>query len=169
MHINARRHYQPLKEIQRVGQLARTWQRNLPDEQRPAFEQAQLKLIDNYLRKGDRARHRPMQQEPIEIHNGLMHEHNSRSARMIERTLRNGLMPAHTLESFRDGSREQKIDEPYWRTRQPVAEQRAHLPKVDVFLQHSEDTHDVSHFDSGSGAFVPQQAEVERHVQLRPQ
>ena len=57
MHINARRHYQPLKEIQRVGQLARTWQRNLPDEQRPAFEQAQLKLIDNYLRKGDRARH----------------------------------------------------------------------------------------------------------------
>ena len=130
MHINARRHYQPLKEIQRVGQLARTWQRNLPDEQRPAFEQAQLKLIDNYLRKGDRARHRPMQQEPIEIHNGLMHQHNSRSARMIERTLRNGLMPAHTLESFRDGSREQKIDEPW----QPVAEQQRPLAQGGRFL-----------------------------------
>ena len=50
MHINARRHFQPLKEIQRLGQLSRTWQRNLPDEARPAFEQAQLKLIDQYVR-----------------------------------------------------------------------------------------------------------------------
>ena len=91
MHVNARRHFQPLKEIQRLGQLSRTWQRNLPDEPRPAFEQAQLKLIDQYVRRGERAR--PAIQEPIEIHNGLMYEHDPRSARVLDRTLRNGIIP----------------------------------------------------------------------------
>ena len=118
MHVNARRHRQPLKEIQRIGQLARTWRRNLPDEQRPAFEQTQLKLINDYLRKGERARTKPL--EPIEMHNGLMYEHDARSARIIDRTLRNGI--------------------PRRETRVPL-EQRAHLPTVDVFLQHSEDQH----------------------------
>ena len=133
MHVNARRHFQPLKEIQRLGQLARTWQRNLPDEPRPAFEQAQLKLIDRYVQRGERARY--PKQDPIEIHSGLMHEHEARSARVLDRTLRNGIMPHAAAQSFRDGSREEKIDEPHWRQRVPMLEQRAHLPSVDVVLR----------------------------------
>jgi len=159
MHVNARRHRQPLKEIQRIGQLARTWQRNIPDEQRPAFEQAQLRLIDEYIRKGERARRKP--QEPIEITNRLMHEHDARSARILDRTLRNGIVPHAAALSFRDGSREEKLDEPHWRRVVPPLEQRAHLPTVDVFLQHNEDQHDVSHFNSNTQAFVPS---MEEHV-----
>ena len=167
MHVNARRHFQPLKEIQRLGQLARTWRRNLPDEQRPAFEQAQLKLIDQYVRQGQRAR--PVPQEPIEIHNGLMHEHDARSARVLDRTLRNGMVPHAVGLSFRDGSREEKIDEPHWRRpTPPVLEQRAHLPEVNVFMQHSEDSHEVGFFNHKSGAFVPHQAEFQRHIQVGP-
>ena len=166
MHVNARRHFQPLKEIQRLGQLARTWQRNLPDEPRPAFEQAQLKLIDRYVQRGERARY--PKQDPIEIHNGLMHEHESRSARVLDRTLRNGIMPHAAAQSFRDGSREEKIDEPHWRRRVPMLEQRAHLPSVDVFLQHQGDTHEVGYFNHKSGAFVPQHSEYQSHIEVRP-
>ena len=103
MHVNARRHRQPLKEIQGIGRLARTWQRNISDEPRPAFEQAQLKLINEYIRRGERARTKPM--DPIEMHSGLMHEHDARSARVIDRTLRNGLIPDSVALSFRDVSR----------------------------------------------------------------
>ena len=164
MHVNARRHFQPLKEIQRLGQLSRTWQRNLPDEQRPAFEQAQLKLIDRYIRRGERAR--PASQEPIEIHNGLMNEHDPRSARVLDRTLRNGVFPHSAALSFRDGSREEKLDEPHWRQQVPMLEQRAHLPTVDVFLQHNEDQHAVSHFNSSTQAFVPSMEEHETHHEV---
>ena len=166
MHVNARRHFQPLKEIQRLGQLSRTWQRNLPDEPRPAFEQAQLKLIDQYVRRGERAR--PAIQEPIEIHNGLMYEHDLRSARVLDRTLRNGIMPHAAAMSFRDGSREEKIDEPHWRRQQPILEQRAHLPTVDVFLQHSQDTHEVGYFNHKSGAFVPAHSDFQSHIEVKP-
>ena len=166
MHVNSRRHFQPLKEIQRLGQLSRTWQRNLPDEQRPAFEQAQLKLIDQYVRRGERARF--PKQDPIEIHNGLMHEHDSRSARVLDRTLHNGIIPHAVARSFRDGSREDKIDEPHWRRPVPMLEQRAHLPSVDVFLQHKEDTHEVGYFNHKSGAFVPQQSDFQSHIEVKP-
>ena len=165
MHVNARRHRQPLKEIQRIGQLARTWRRNLPDEQRPAFEQTQLKLINDYLRKGERARTKPL--EPIEMHNGLMHEHDARSARIIDRTLRNGIVHDAAALSFRDGSREEKLDEPHWRHVVPPLEQRAHLPTVDVFLQHTEDQHDVSHFNSQTQAFVPSMSGHTSHIEVK--
>ena len=165
MHVNARRHRQPLKEIQGIGRLARTWQRNISDEQRPAFEQAQLKLINEYIRRGERARTKPM--APIEMHSGLMHEHDARSARVIDRTLRNGLIPDSVALSFRDGSREEKIDEPHWRYKVPPLEQRAPLPTVDVFLQPSEDQHDVSHFNSQTQSFVPSMSEHVSHIEVK--
>ena len=165
MHVNGRRHYQPIKEIKRLGQLARTWQRLIPDEKRLAFEEAQLKLIDKYVRRG--VEHQPLKQDPIELHNGLMHEHSARSARLIDRTLRNGCVPHGCALSFRDGSREAPIDEPYWKSDAPVLEQRDHLPQVDVYLQHThQDQHEISHFDSKSGSFVPQQSLAPEHIQV---
>ena len=164
MHVNARRHRQPLKEIQNMRRLAQTWQRSIPDERRPAFEKAQLKLIHEYLRKGDRVR--PLKQEPIQIHNGLMHEHDRRSARIIDRTLRNGIIPHAVGKSFRDGSREEKIDAPWWKETSAPLEQRDHLPSVDVYMGHSDDVHEVSHFDSKSSQFVHQHEETPRHIQV---
>ena len=84
-----------------------------------------MKLIDKYVRRG--VEHQPLKQDPIELHNGLMHNHDSRSARLIDRTLRNGCVPHGCALSFRDGSREAPIDEPYWKSDAPVLEQRDHL------------------------------------------
>ncbi len=165
MHVNGRRHYDPIKEIKRLGQLARTWQRLIPDERRPAFEEAQLRLIDKFVRRG--VEHQPLKQDPIDMHNGLMHEHDARSARLIDRTLRNGCMPHGAALSFRDGSREAPINEPYWRSEAPVLEQRDHLPEVDVYTQHTHhDEHEVSHFDSKSMKFVPHQALPAKHIEV---
>ena len=74
-------------------------------------------------------------------------------------------MPHGTALSFRDGSRQAPIDEPYWKNQAPQLEQRDHMPQVDVYLQHThQDEHAVSHFDSKSGAFVPQQSSAPRHI-----
>ena len=78
-------------------------------------------------------------------------------------------MPHAVGLSFRDGSREEKIDEPHWRRPPaPVLEQRAHLPQVDVFLQHPGDTHEVGYFNHKSGAFVPHQSDFQRHIEVKP-
>ena len=43
-------------------------------------------------------------QEPaLDVHDGLMHEHAPREARLIERTLRNGIVHPDVLHSFRHG------------------------------------------------------------------
>lgn len=164
MHVNARRHRQPLKEIQNMKRLSQTWQRSLPDERRPAFEKAQLKLINDYIRKGDRVR--PLVQQPIQIHNGLMHEHDSRSARILDRTLRNGLIPHEVGKSFRDGSRQEKIGVPWWKHTTVPLEQRDHLPRVEVYMGHSETVSDVSHFNSKSSQFVQHHEETPSHIQV---
>ena len=45
-----------------------------------------------------------MPREPdLDVHNGLMHEHAPREARLIERTLRSGIVHPDVLHSFRHG------------------------------------------------------------------
>ena len=39
----------------------------------------------------------------LDLHDGLMHEHAPREARLIERTLRNGIVHPDVLHSFRHG------------------------------------------------------------------
>ena len=148
-----------------MERLAKTWQRNLPGEQRPAFEKVQLKLIQDYIRKGDRAR--PLKQDPINMHNGLMHEHDRRSARVLDRTLRNGIIPHEVGMSFRDGSRQGKIAEPWWKSTHPPLEQREHIPNVELYMGHSDDVHAISHFNSATSQFVRQHEETPRHIDIK--
>ena len=50
--------------------------------------------------------HETVSKEPeLRVHSGLMHQHDPREARLIERTLRNGIVPPQVLSSFRDGAR----------------------------------------------------------------
>ena len=151
MHVNGRRSYNPLKEIQRLGQVARTWRRNLPDEKRPDWELAKLKLIHKYLREPKRRVPEP----PLRIHNGLYNEHAAREARLIDRTLRNGTMHADLTHSFRDD-----------RVKLPTVRARPNVPEANVFVHtlHNEDHHEISHItDSG----VPHvQAAQDRHINV---
>ena len=164
MHSNARRHRQPLKEIQNLGRISRTWQRNLPDERRPDFEKVQLKLIDEYVRKQDRVR--PLRQDPIHMTNRLMHQHDKRSSRILDRTLQNGIIPHEVGLSFRDGSRQQKIAPPWWKQNWDTLEQRDHLPDVEVFQGHSDDTHPISHFNSKTSEFVHHHEQSPARIQV---
>ena len=149
MHVNARRPYKPLREIQELGHLARTWQRMLPDEPRPAFEEAQLKHIHRFLSN----RQEPEKMEAIRAHNGLMHEHDARSARIIERTLRTGLIDRSVLHSFRDGRVHQKP--PPRVDPEPLP---SYLPDVEVHHQHNETHYEISHFGSDGSAHVQERA-----------
>ena len=141
MHVNAPRPHRPLKEIQELGRLARTWQRLLPDEPRPAFEESQLKHIHRFLRHQPK----PPRMKPLTVHNGLMHEHDPRTARIIERTLQNGLIPHEVLHSFRDGrvhrSPPPKVDP------EPLPD---YLPRVRVHTLHNTNHPEIRHFDGNT-------------------
>ena len=74
--------------------------RGFPGERRPNFERAAA----NTLRKAlghKTADHR----HNLHISNSLMHEHAPDTARIIERTLKNGIINSDVLHSFRDDYR----------------------------------------------------------------
>ena len=84
------------KEAQQVLQLAEKWQ-DMPGERKPNFQRAAQEIIKRALgHKTSR------NEEPLNIHGGLMHEHDPREARLIERTLRSGTVHPDVLHSFQN-------------------------------------------------------------------
>ena len=78
--------------------LGKKWQQLMPGERKPDFKRAAKAVIRRALGKSTVPR------EPdLDVHNGLMHEHAPREARLIERTLRNGIVHPDVLHSFRHG------------------------------------------------------------------
>ena len=74
----------------------------VPDEKKPDFKRAARVVLQRALGQAT------VSKEPdLRVHSGLMHEHDEREARLIERTLRNGTVAGGTqvLSSFRDGAR----------------------------------------------------------------
>ena len=62
--------------------------RMVPDERKPDFKRAARVIMQRALG------HETVGKEPeLQVHSGLMHEHPEREARLIERTLRNGVVP----------------------------------------------------------------------------
>ena len=100
MSLSREEKFAALREAQRVLQLEKKWRRLVPDEPKPDFKRAARVILQRALD------HKTVPDEPyLQIHNGLMHEHDSREARLIERTLRNGSVHPQVLSSFRDGVR----------------------------------------------------------------
>ena len=102
MSISREEKFAALHEAQRILQLEKKWRRHVPDEKKPDFKRAARVILQRALGHGTVGR------EPdLRMHSGLMHQHDEREARLIERTLRNGTVAGATqvLSSFRDGVR----------------------------------------------------------------
>ena len=149
-----------MREVQRIYALAQKWRPVMPNQKRPNFEaqaDAVLKRAMNAQIVGRAA--------PLDIRDGkLMHEHDPRTARIIERTLRNGIVHPDVLHSFQSG-----------RIKQPPAypDHRIHelphdpdLTDFNLYIQHSDqDLHYPSHFVPGHG-FVPRTHVEPSHKEL---
>ena len=88
-----------LKEVEQIYRLSKKWRRNFPDEKRPNFE----RMADNVFRKAMDMKGRE-DYMPVDVRAGAhMHEHDPRSARLIERTLATGDYGPDALSSFQVG------------------------------------------------------------------
>ena len=88
------------REAQHILRLADKWQELMPGERKPNFQRAAQEVLKRAL--GHKTRRNDV---ALDVHGGLMHEHNPREARLIERTLRNGTIHPEVLQSFREGAR----------------------------------------------------------------
>ena len=86
-----------IREVESIYALSKKWQRLTPGEKRPNWE----RLADAVLKK---AMGQPLAgpPEPLNVQDDKMHhEHSPRSARVIERTLRNGVVHPDVLHHYR--------------------------------------------------------------------
>jgi hypothetical protein len=104
--------YAALQEAQHVLRLEKTWHQLVPNEPKPNFKKAAEIILRRALG------HQTVPKEPrVNITNDRMHLHDRREAELIERTLRNGIIPEDVLHSFRHG-------------RAPVRRQNMHISRV---------------------------------------
>ena len=159
--ITLERKMKAMREVQRIYDLAKKWQRPVGHTGKmPNFSA----MADSVMRKAMRAEV-VGDRMPLNIRDGkLMHEHDSRTARVIERTLKNGIIHPDVLHSFQSG-----------RTKQPARQYHQigrdlapdpNLVDFDLFVQHSDtDLQYPSHFVPGEG-FIPRTHVHESHTQL---
>ena len=121
------------------------WQELMPGERKPNFKRAAREIIRRAL--GHKVRRN---ETALNLHSGLMHEHEPREARLLERTLRNGMHPPHILHSFQHGvpeSRDEK-PKPYMHTDDPD------LPDVEVYIHdHGQHIDYPSHYEPGTDTY----------------
>ena len=150
-----------MQEVQRIYDMSKKWQRgpghNGPMPNFRAMADAVMRKAMDADVVGDRL--------PLDIRDGkLMHEHDSRTGRIIERTLRNGIVHPDVLHSFQSGRAKRPADQSHLRDRRLPYDPQ--LPNVDLYIQHSDtDLHYPSHFVPGEG-FVPKEHTHDSHVQL---
>ena len=86
-------------EAQHILRLDKKWQQLMPGERKPDFRRVAREIIRRAL--GHKVRRN---EAPLEMHDGLMHEHKPREAALIERTLKNGMYDPRILHSFQRGA-----------------------------------------------------------------
>ena len=123
-----------MREVQRIYALAKKWQPILPNQKRPNFEGA----ADSVMKRAMGAQI-VAGAVPLDIQDGrLMHEHDPRTARILERTLRNGVIHPDVLHSFQSG----RAKQPPYRSERRDLSPDPNLPEFDLLIQHSdEDLH----------------------------
>ena len=93
---------------------------------------------------------------------GYMHEHSPRTARLVERTLRRGMIHPAVLHSYRNDSYEEGSSVPF-----KAEPQLAHDdPPVIMHVQHGGSDLIYPHGLLQGYGFVPSTHEAARHVQL---
>ncbi len=150
-------------EAQAILRLEKSWQDLMPGERKPNFKLAAREIVRRAL--GHKV---TRNQKPLNIHNGLMHEHDEREAHLIERTLKNGMHDPSILHSFQLGSKRTRHTEP--REVQPStydAGDDPNLPDFELFAHDPATTIDYpSHFEPGTGVYHSSVHDVPSHVEV---
>jgi len=142
------------REAQNILALGQKWQRLTPGEKRPNFERSAKYILRRAVghKMVERHTHRAMH-----VHNGLMHQHEPREARRIERYLRSGIVHPDVLHSFRQGARPKAAAAAQYRG-EPL---RPDDPDVEhIVADNSEDVHYPTHMNTRSGAFISRHADI---------
>jgi hypothetical protein len=151
------------REAQQILRLDKTWQEIMPGERKPNFRRAARAIIRRAL--GHKVYRN---QRPLNLHGGLMHEHEPREAALIERTLKSGMYDPSILHSFQLGSRMERHDQV--RDQQPKSYQQEHdpnLPDFEVFVHDNSTTIDYpSHFEPGTGIYHSSVHEPPEHREV---
>ena len=132
-------------EAEQILRLDEKWQELMPGSKKPNFRRAAREILQRAL--GHTVDRR---QTELDVHSGLMHEHEPREAELIERTLKTGLYHPRVLHNFQHGEPESKDELP----KEYEMEHDPDLPDIDVFLHdHSSTIEYPSHYEPGTGTF----------------
>lgn len=134
------------REAQQILKLSDKWQELMPGERKPNFARAAQEVLRRAL--GHKTRRNDV---ALDVHGGLMHEHNPREARLIERTLRAGSVHPDVLHSFQQGLVTADPEAP------PVEYdlgEDPNLPDIDVYTHDAGEMIDYpAHYEPGTGTF----------------
>ena len=147
-----------IREVESIYALAKKWQRLTPDEKRPNWE----RIADAVLK---RALNKPVIGEPRKVHmmsGSMHHDQDATTARVVERTLKNGIVHPDVLHSYSSGVTSAGRARPRRSRKPPLRD----TPPARHLVQHgATDLHYPAGHLQGFG-FVPKQHEVPSHVQL---
>ena len=145
-----------LKEVENIYRLSK--------KTRPPKGKSWASIADSRLRHVMRLPIKETAAKPLTLRPGKRHhQHSPRTARILERTLKNGHVPPDILHSYREGvgARGRIKDRP-----EPEPLRQDEMP-VQHFVQHAmPDLHYPQGHLQGFG-FVPRQHEVNSHVRLQ--
>ena len=146
-----------LDEAKKILALGKKWQRTVAGERRPDFEGAAERVFQRAMNK----RHRPVGR-PLNIRdNKLMHQHDAHEARILERTLKNGLIHPDVLHSF---VHDRKLQTPQRVARPKIRSAPGNSSRL--YIQHFDiDPHYPSH-RSSKGGYAPSMMSHTSHVRL---
>ena len=143
-----------LKEIENIHRLSK--------KVLPPTGTTWVRIADQHLRKalGMQTSEPP---ETLNVQRGRhMHQHSPRTAGVIERTLRNGMIHPDALHSYRNDKVSEGREFPFYDKKPP----RADTPSVIHYVQHGSADLTYPHGHMQGYGFVPSEHQVASHVQL---
>ena len=146
-------------EAKNILRLDGKWQQLMPGTRKPNFKRAAREILRRAL--GRKVRRNDA---PLNLHGGLMHEHNEREAHLLERTLKND---PSLLHSFQLGSAESRQEQGQRGPPRAEYHDDPDLPDFEVYMHDHSTTIDYpSHYEPGTGVYhssvhpPPEHAEI---------
>ena len=146
-------------EAQQMLRLDEKWQQLMPGERKPNFRRAAREVIRRAL--GHKV---TRNQAPLDMHGGLMHEHNPREAALIERTLKSGMHDPLVLHSFQRGTDPMPVAP---KQKEVTLDGYPELPDFELFLHDHSTTIDYpSHYEPGTDTYHSSVVDPPEHAEV---
>jgi len=147
-------------EAQQILRLDEKWQQLMPGTRKPNFQRAAQEILKRAMGHTTQRN-----EEVLNIHGGLMHEHGPREARLLERTLRAGVVHPDVLHSFQHNIT--KADP----NPAPVTYDLGddpELPDFDLYVHDAAQTIlPASHYEPGRDIYHASEHEPDSHVPMQ--